>query len=157
MRNLESEFGESTNGIRIELNRLEEAGFLSATFEGNKKIFRANTKHPLFHELHSIVVKYAGIDKIIQFVIKRLGNVEKVFLTGDIARGLDSQIVDLVIVGDIETKYLVELIEKAEPMIKRKIRYLIFKPEEFSLDKINTENTVPLLLWNKESSLNQKP
>ncbi|MCB0841528.1 MAG: ArsR family transcriptional regulator, partial [Bacteroidetes bacterium] len=35
LRNLESEFGESTNGIRVELNRLEEAGFLSSDFEGN--------------------------------------------------------------------------------------------------------------------------
>ena len=28
LRSLESEFGESTNAIRIELNRLEEAGML---------------------------------------------------------------------------------------------------------------------------------
>ena len=151
LRNLESEFGESTNGIRVELNRLEEAGFLSSDFEGNKKMFRANTRHPLFHELHSIVMKYAGIDKIIEFVIKGLGKVEKVFLTGEFARGLDSDVVDLILIGDIDTRYLVELIEKAEPMIHRKIRYLIFSTEEYENNKLSTIKPEPLLLWSKES------
>ena len=43
LRNLEDEFGESTNGIRIELNKFEKAGFLTSFSEGNKKIFTANT------------------------------------------------------------------------------------------------------------------
>ena len=36
LRGLESEFGESTNAIRIELNKLEDAGLLSSNLEGNK-------------------------------------------------------------------------------------------------------------------------
>jgi DNA-binding transcriptional regulator PaaX len=36
LRGLETEFGESTNSIRVELNRLENAGLLSASTEGNK-------------------------------------------------------------------------------------------------------------------------
>jgi len=40
LRGLESEFGESTNSIRVELNRLEEAGLLITASDGNKKMFR---------------------------------------------------------------------------------------------------------------------
>ena len=57
LRGLESEFGESTNAIRLELNRFEKAGMLSSEIEGNRKFFTANTAHPLYRELHNIVLK----------------------------------------------------------------------------------------------------
>ncbi len=47
LRGLESEFGESSNGIRIELNRFEEAGLLHSLRDGNKKVYQANSGHPL--------------------------------------------------------------------------------------------------------------
>lgn len=146
LRHLESEFGESTNAIRQELNRFEEAGMLSSDFEGNKKVFRANTRHPLFEEVHNILMKYVGLDKIVDHVIKRLGNVEQVYLTGEMAQGLDSSVIDLVLVGTPDKAYLVELIDKAEALINRKIRYLIYSPEDFN--QSNSLADAPhLLLW----------
>ena len=44
LRGLEGEFGESSNAIRVELNKLEEAGMLSSEVKGNKKMFKANTE-----------------------------------------------------------------------------------------------------------------
>ncbi len=46
LRHLEHEFGESTNGIRVELNRMEAAGLLQTEVIGHKKYFSANTSHP---------------------------------------------------------------------------------------------------------------
>jgi DNA-binding transcriptional regulator PaaX len=40
LRSLEEEFGESTNSIRIELNRFEKAGFLASHSQANKKYLR---------------------------------------------------------------------------------------------------------------------
>ena len=102
LRNLEDEFGESTNAIRVELNRFEEAKMLTSRQEGKKKIFKVNATHPLFKELHSIVLKYVGLDRIVEHVINRLGQLEMVYLTGSLARGLDGDIIDLVFVGDID-------------------------------------------------------
>ena len=65
LRNLEEEFGESTNGIRLELNKFEKAGFLESVAEGNKKMFKANAKHPLFKDIHSILLKMTGLDHVI--------------------------------------------------------------------------------------------
>ena len=42
LRNLEEEFQESTNGIRLELNKFEKAGFLDSFSKGNKKLFKVN-------------------------------------------------------------------------------------------------------------------
>ena len=128
LRSLEQEFNESTNGIRQELNRFEQAGLLLAEADGNKKLYRANTLHPLFKDLNSIIRKFVGVEELLEKVVDRLGNVQKVYLEGRIAQGLDSDIIDLMIIGnDIDRNYLSSLVEKAEPLIGKKIRYLVFE------------------------------
>lgn len=150
LRSLETEFGESTNAIRIEINRFEQAGMLSSELVGNKKMFRANLEHPLFGEIHNILLKYVGLDRIVEDVIKRLGEVQRVYLVGEFSKGLDSGLIDLVLVGDIDTNYLVALIEKTEKLVSRKIRYVIYTETEFVKSKTDQLNPKPLLLWSKD-------
>ena len=76
LRELASEFEESTNSVRLELNRLKEAGLLESEAKGNLVMYNAKTTHPLFPEIKSIVSKITGIDSIIESVIQRLGSVE---------------------------------------------------------------------------------
>ncbi|MDX2133625.1 MAG: ArsR family transcriptional regulator [Saprospiraceae bacterium] len=147
LRNLESEFGDSTNSIRLELNRLEEAGMLLSATDGNKKIFRANIRHPLFLEIHTILLKHIGLDRIVEDVIKRLGDIRQVYLIGEFSRGLDSPIIDLIFVGNIDKNYLLELVEKAEKLVKRKIRYLIYTPEEATAINWADYDPKPFQLW----------
>ncbi len=145
LRGLETEFGESSNAIRLELNRLQEANMLNTELQGNRKLFKVNRNHPLYGEINSIVRKYFGLDVIVDNIAKRMGNLKAVYLTGDIARGKDSGIIDMVLVGDIDKKYLLNLIGKAEAIIKRKIRYLLYSTKEFK----NGEAPQDLLLiWN---------
>ncbi|TBR20064.1 MAG: ArsR family transcriptional regulator [Chitinophagaceae bacterium] len=128
LRSLEEELGENVNSIRKELNRLETAGLLATEAKGNKKLYRANNKHPLFKDLNSIVRKFVGIDQLIERVTNRLGNVKRVYLEGQIAKGIDCDIIDVILVGEkIDKIYLQELIEKAEPLVKKRIRYLVFE------------------------------
>ncbi|NUO00518.1 MAG: ArsR family transcriptional regulator [Saprospiraceae bacterium] len=151
LRSLESEFGESSNAIRLELNRFEEAGMLVSRLDGNKKIFQANTRHPLFKEVHNILLKQIGLDQVIENVIERLGEVNRVYVIGEFSKGLDSQVIDLVFIGNIDINYLVHLIEKAEALIKRKIRYLIYTEQEFeNLTNWELTKPTPLLLWAKD-------
>ncbi len=150
LRSLESEFGDSTNSIRLELNRLEKAGMLSSFMKGNKKMFTANTKHPLFEEVHNILLKHIGIDRLLEGVIDRLGEVEKVYLSGQFAKGLDSPIIDLIILGNIDQAYLVRLINRVEPLIKRKVRYIIYQTIEFTEELIDSFDSRPILLWSNE-------
>ncbi|MEE4258082.1 MAG: nucleotidyltransferase domain-containing protein [Bacteroidales bacterium] len=148
LRNLEGEFNESTNGIRLELNKFEEAGLLQSRISGNKKIYQANTSHPLFNDIHNILLKYIGFDQIIDKVIKKLGNVNKVYLVGSFARGVDSAVIDLLLVGkNINREYLARLTGKGEKLIKRKIRYLTYNNSEFSQIAENYKKDEILLLW----------
>mgnify|MGYP001438789514 CR=1 FL=1 len=128
LRGLAQEFDESTNSVRVELNRFEEAGLIRSHKDGNKKMYKVNTKFPLFGELQKIAFKHFGIDKIVEQVVEKVGNVEAVYLTGDLARGLDSPIIDVTIIGEnIDSTYLAKLVEKAEEFIDRKIRTLVYE------------------------------
>jgi predicted nucleotidyltransferase len=125
------------------LNRLEEAEMLHSEVVGNKKYFFANKEHPLFNDVKSIVHKYIGLDKIIEEVVERLGDVKQVYLTGDWAKGKESEVIDLCIIGSkLNRHYLLELIEKTEGLIGKKIKYLIYEEK-----MINTDGA--LLLWNE--------
>lgn len=149
LRGLEAEFGESSNAIRLELNRFERAGMIESRLEGNKKVFSANTRHPLFQEIHNLLLKHIGFDRIIGEVIERLGDVERVYVVGDFSQGKDSDIIDLMFVGNIDKNYLLRLVEKAEPLIRRKIRYLIYAPDEANNWPRKAAEPEPLLLWSK--------
>lgn len=148
LRLLESEFPESSNAIRHELLRMEKAKLLISFPQGNKKIYQANTKHPLFPEIKSLLMKHFGLDKVIERVTTKLGNLEEVYLAGRLARGQDSRLIDLWIVGDeIDKTFLLEIIGKAENKINRKIRYMILNREEYKELSNDKSKSELLLLW----------
>jgi hypothetical protein len=146
LRSLEGEFGDSTNAIRLELNHLEKAGLLQSFAEGNKKIFKANRQYPLFDEIRSILLKNIGIDQIITMVVERLGSLQKVYLTGKFAAGLDCDTIELIFYGEIDEVYLKNLVKKAERLIGRKISYVVFRAEPIQYDAAHAKK---LLLWTK--------
>jgi len=153
LRGLETEFGESSNAIRIELNRFEEAGLLNSLREGNKKIFQANSKHPLYNDIHSIILKETGIDRVIEKVIHRLGDLDCIYLTGDFARGKDSQVIELILVGsEIDREYLARKIMQAEEIVSRKVTCIVLDPTEAKSYLIKYKPTDLLPLWNCDGS-----
>ena len=147
LRQLASEFGESTNSIRVELNKLSEAKILNSQFEGRNRIFRANINHPLFNDIRSIVLKSTGIDKVISNIIQKLGNIQIAFVRGDYAVGTDSGLIDVVIVGvHINNAELTRVVNKTEKLIDRKISILVLDPEEFKKLELNFHNEPMLRL-----------
>lgn len=146
LRGLADEFEESTNSVRVELNRFEEAGMLSSGMVGNKKVFKANKEYPLFVEIRKILLKYTGLQEIIDGVIEKLGNLKKVYLTGDLASGKQSNIISLIIIGEPDKYFLIQLIGKVEELISKKVQYLVYSEEES--EGLDLENDQNLLLWN---------
>jgi hypothetical protein len=149
LRGLESEFGESTNAIRVELNRLEGAGLLVSVRAGNKKLFQANLNHPLFHDIHNIILKDAGIDRVIDKVVHRLGNLSAVYLTGELAKGMDSPVIEILLIGrDLDKEYLERKARQAEEIVGRKVVYSVMDPEEAENIFKSAVTANILLLWN---------
>jgi hypothetical protein len=132
----------------VELNRFENAGLLKSFTKGNRKYFQANSTHPLFKDIHNIILKYVGIDKVVENVVHKLGDLDKVFLIGEFAEGRDNGIIDFVFIGEkLDKAYLLRLIEKAEKLIHRKVRYLVMNKEEFEEYATKNGGERVLLLW----------
>lgn len=133
LRGLEKEFGESSNSIRIELNRLIDAGLLTSENVKNRRYYKANTLHPLFADINSILRKMVGIDKIVDRITSQIGNLESAYLTGEFASGRDSDTIELALIGEnLDRAYIENLVEKAEKMIDRKMVYLVLTSEQMS-------------------------
>ena len=124
LNSLANEFGESTNSVRKELNNLSSAGYLKKHNQNNKVIYKANASHPLFKIIQKIVHKHLGIEEILETVYERIGDVKKIMILGDYAKGIDSGLIEILIVGDdINKKYLDEISPKIELKIKRKVSF----------------------------------
>ena len=126
LNSLANEFGESTNSVRKELNNLSNAGYLQKHTENNKIIYKANASHPLFKIIQKIVHKHLGIEEILETVYSRIGDVKKIMILGDYAKGIDSGLIEILIVGNnINKKYLDEISPKIELKIKRKVSFFV--------------------------------
>ena len=137
LRGLERDLGVSSNTVRLELNKLQEMHLIEAHDDSeNTKVknYVVNQGHPMFKTLRGIIMQFVGLDQIVDQIIKKLGNLDQVYLTGDLAEGKNSPFVDLVIVGNVDKSYMYQLIEKVEPLISKKIRVGLFKPTDFSED-----------------------
>lgn len=126
LRALADEFGESTNAIRKELNNLTEAGFLLRKAEKNKIEYKANTLHPLYQNIQDLIRKYLGLDKLLDAVLDRMGDVSQVVLTGDYAKGKLYGKVKVEIFGsNLNEAYLDILSNKIEEIIQKEVVFSI--------------------------------
>lgn len=148
LQGLASEFGESSNAIRLELNRFSNAGLISSDQEGRKKVYKANAAHPLYDDIQNILKKFVGIDAVVENIASRIGNLTQVYVEGELAQGINAQVVDLILVGEhIDRMYLTKLIAKAEPLIHKKVRYVCIEPAEKE-KYLSDQGHSALLIWN---------
>lgn len=154
LRELAGEFGKSTTGIREELQQMVQSKLLKAHKKGRNILYQANTGHPLFPELQSMVQKSLGMDRILESILSRLGDLEAAYLIDDYAEGRDTGVVDLLLIGSIDLYHLNDLSRKTERYIGRKIRSLVFTREELDRANHHLEQRPHLLLWKKASEYN---
>lgn len=135
LRELSSEFALSPTALKEELDSLSSAGYLTRRQCGRSIYFGANTEHPFFPEIQSIVKKSLGIDKLLDEVLTNLGKVEAVYILDDYALGKDSGIIDILLVGDVDRARLEELCQIAERKIGRKVRGMVSGSEDFTANR----------------------
>ncbi len=153
LRELADEFDASPSHIKDELDQLSASNLLVNKKNGRQVLFSANKDHPVFDELHSMVIKALGMDQILESIIKRLGNLQKAILIDDYAEGKDSGIIDLVLIGDIDKENLLDLSGKTEKYIGRKIRTLTLSQKEFEDTDNLLKNRPQFVLWQREPKI----
>lgn len=151
LRELSKDLNVSTNSVREELNQLTKTKLLMSEKNGRSVYYTANSKHPLFPELKSMVSKVMGLDQVIESVITRLGDLEKAYIIDDYAEGKDTGIIDLVLVGNIDQYHLNDLSRKTERYIKRKIRSLVLTREEFAVFLPTMSSRPNYQIWERKA------
>ncbi len=152
LRELSKELQVSTNAVREELNQLTKTKLLTSEKDGRNVYYTANSDHPLFPELRSMVSKVMGLDQVVESILTRLGDLEKAYLIDDYAEGKDTGIIDLVLVGNIDQYHLNDLSRKTERYIKRKIRPLTLTSEEFAAFLPTLKNRPNFLVWERQEN-----
>lgn len=131
------DFDESTNSVRVELNRLTDAGLLVSEEEGKTKVYKANDQHPFFTEIKNMVSKFLGLDDLMERIVKRMGEVEKAYIIGDYANGIDSGTVEMILIGkDLDTEYLEFIKNKTFEKVNRKVQVSILEEDPGTISGI---------------------
>ena len=126
LNGLATEFKESTNSIRKELNHLSDAGYLEKYRDNNKIGYKANVNHPMFEILQKVVFKHLGLEDIVDHVLAQMGGVMEIHLISDYAKGLDTGLIEVLLIGDkLNTDYIANLEQKIEKLIERKVQFII--------------------------------
>ena len=144
LQGLSKELDENTNSIRVELNRLEEAGLLRSELQGRRKLYQVNLAHPLTSDLTSIVRKVSGIDALVDKVVDNLPGLSQVWICGALARGIQGDSIDCVLIGtDLNSKYIAGLSARVKELTGKKVNTQVLEqmPDE--------KREQCLLVWEK--------
>ncbi len=73
-----------------------------------------------------MVSKFLGLDDLMERIVKRMGDVDKAYIIGDYAKGIDSGTVHMILIGkELDTKYLDFIREKTYEKVHRKVEVSI--------------------------------
>ena len=147
LRSLAEEFGESTNSVRVELNRLKEAGLLVSESSGKTIVYKANTLSAFYRNLRLLVTQHLGFDVLVESIIAKSGKVKAAYVSGDYARGLDSGTIALTIVGEVDRVYLDSLVIKSEKLLQRTIDLRVVSDFDTEIMKQEFKNVI--VIWGK--------
>jgi predicted nucleotidyltransferase len=63
---------------------------------------------------------------LLEQILERMGEVEQVVLTGDIARGSDTKVIDVLVTGEnLNDEYISHLTKRMEQLIDRKVVFTL--------------------------------
>ena len=153
LRELATEFGESTNSIRVELNNLADSGFLIPFGSGRTIRYKANISHPLFREVQRLVLRHIEVDRIIEKILSKLGRLEQAYLVGGHSMEEKGLPVELVLIGTINESYLSRLSQKASLALGREIRCKVILKKDFD---VGTLPVGAVLIWGINQGLPQR-
>ena len=127
--------GSGTGAVHRQLQRLEKAGLVTVSREGNQKYYAARKDAPIFPELHGLVVKTAGIVEPIRGALVSIAEgIELAFVFGSIAKGTErtGSDIDLLVVTDtLEYTDVYSALTGAERTLGRTINPTLFTPREW--------------------------
>ena len=133
--------GLAAGTITRELTRLAEVGLLKREKRGNQQLYSADTTGPIFTELASILRKTSGMaDVLVQALAPVAPRLRLAFVFGSVAQGRETagSDIDLMLIGDISFREVVELLFPVQTTLGREVNPKVYSVKELS-DKAPVE------------------
>jgi DNA-binding transcriptional ArsR family regulator len=133
LREMERQSGLSVSTVRQELRRLTGLGLITARQDGNRTYYQANTQHPLYVDIRSLVLKTSGLVEVLQKALHD-ADLQVAFVFGSLASGAEQaqSDVDLLIIGSVGLRKVSALLTDAAKQLAREINPHIMTPAEFA-------------------------
>jgi len=147
LREIQRKTGFAVETIRKELHSLEDLELIVKRKDGNRSYFLANTKHPLYNEIHNIVIKTTGLKGVLKEALNLKG-IKIVFVFGSVALGNETSEsdIDLFVIGKIGLRELSKALKKPADILGREINPHVMTLNEFITRKQKGEHFVSSLI-----------
>ena len=144
LRGIARAVGTSAGTAARELGRLEDAGLVRRTREGNQVYFEARPEQPLFGQIRDVVRQVAGAPIILRRHLSGLAGVERAVILGSYAHGplkSDSD-VDILIVGDPDRDDLTDRLEMASLEISRPVNEVVMTQTDLDSRRVQGDRLI---------------
>ena len=148
MREIQRRSGFAIGTIQTELRKLLGLDLVQKRRDGNRAYFSANREHPLFIDIHKLVLKTAGLVDVLKNALSANEKIRLAFVFGSVARGEEKvgSDVDLVIIGDIGLREISRHLSGTADLIGREINPHIYTEEDFSEGSKSGEHFISRLI-----------
>lgn len=148
MREIERRSGMTIGTIQQELKKLLRLDLVKERKDGNRLYYEANRDHPLYPEVHNLVLKTIGLLQLFQESLINEPSIKIAFIFGSIARQEENgkSDVDLMVIGDLGMRRLTGLLSGVSNKISREINPHVFAKKEFLTRKSNKDHFLSQIL-----------
>ncbi len=131
-RELARRSGFTEAAIRQELRKLKRLDLVCARRSGNRVYYQSNPDHPLYPEVHRLVLKTCGLVDVIRAVLEK-ARVKVAFVFGSLAGGIATATsdVDLMVVGSLGLRELATILEGTAEKVGREINPHVLTETEY--------------------------
>lgn len=169
VREITRKIDEQINSVRRELANLLSIGIISSETNNNRLYYEVDQSYEYYPPLEAIFGASTGFvaatpaDQDDTNVLKGMGNIDLVLLTGQLTRDERSGI-DVLLVGDLNATQVAKYIGDLETKEGKELRYAVMDTTEFKYrqevnDRFLTQvlNSKMQILMDKEYLINLRP
>ena len=120
------------SSLQKEVKHLASIDLIKARKDGNRIYYKANSEHPIYPDLVSIVEKTVGVIALLKEKLNE-PKIECAFLFGSMAKNKEKATsdIDLIIIGDLGMRTLTKFLSGLQEKLGREINPHVYTKEEF--------------------------
>jgi predicted nucleotidyltransferase len=132
VREIQRQSGLTIGTVQQELTKLSSLDLVKSRRDGNRLYYRANKEHPLFSEIHGLVIKTSGLVEVLSIALADL-NILLAFIFGSVARDeiTASSDIDLMIIGEVSLRRVSSALAGAPEKLGREVNPVVVSSAEF--------------------------